>query len=152
VKGRWIVLLALAGCLLLMSCSRSEPSEEHAALSSRMAECLSRLDKLDHSIEAIRIAREPAIVIRGVFWEDDDTVVVCNRSQNRIDLSGWVLTDNEGSYAFPEGASINALGEYTVAFSLYNPTDNKRGLWFSEECDQIVLKDRDGNVIDQYQW
>ena len=117
-----------------------------------MAECLSRLDKLDHSIEAIRIARDPAIVIRGVFWDDDDTVVLCNRSQNEVNLSGWILTDNEDSYTFPEGTLVDALDEYSVAFSVYNPTESKSGLWFAGKSDQIVLKDRDRNVIDQYQW
>lgn len=152
MQRKWIILLVFTSCLLLVSCSQSDRTQEYANLSNQMAECLSKLDKLDYSIDALPIAHGSAVVIRGVFWEEDDTVVICNRSQVVINLSGWTLTDNEGSYVFPEDASVEALGNYTLPFDVYNPKGATQGLWFANDHDQIVLKDRDGNVVDQYQW
>ena len=152
MQRKWIILLTLASCLLLVGCSQSDRTQEYTNLSNQMAECLSRLDKLDHSIEALPIAHSSAVVIRGVFWEEDDEVVICNRSQVVINLSGWTLTDNEGSYTFPEDASVEALGDYTLSFDVYNPTGAKQELWFANNHDEIVLKDRDGNIVDQYRW
>jgi hypothetical protein len=152
MQRKWIILLVFTSCLLLVSCSQSDRTQEYANLSNQVAECLSKLDKLDHSIEALPIAHGSAVVIRGVFWEEGDTVVMCNRSQVAVDLSGWTLTDYEGSYIFPEDASVEALGDYTLPFDVYNPTGAKQGLWFANDHDEIVLKDRDGNVVDQYRW
>ena len=152
MKRKWIILLTFVSCLFLVGCSQSDQIQEHANLSNQMAECLSKLDKLDHSIEALPIAHGSAVVICGVFWEEGDTVVMCNRSQVAVDLSGWTLTDYEGSYIFPEDASVEALGDYTLPFDVYNSTGAKQGLWFADDHDEIVLKDRDGNVVDQYRW
>ena len=152
MQRKWIILLVFTSCLLLVSCSQSERTQEYANLSNQMAECLSKLDKLDHSIEALPITRGSAVVIRGVFWEEDDKVVICNRSQVTLNLSGWTVTDNEGSYVFSEDALVESLSDYTLPFDVYNPTRAKRGLWFANDHDEIVLKDRDGNVVDQYQW
>jgi len=152
MQRKWIILLVFTSCLLLVSCSQSDRTQEYANLSNQVAECLSKLDKLDHSIEALPIAHGSAVVICGVFWEESDTVVMCNRSQGAVDLSGWTLTDYEGSYIFPEDTSVEALGDYTLPFAVYNSTGAKQGLWFADDHDEIVLKDRDGNVVDQYRW
>jgi len=152
MQRKWIILLVFTGCLLLVSCSQSDGTQEYANLSNQMAECLSKLDKLDYSIEALPIPQGSAVVIRGVFWEENDAVIMSNRSQVAVDLSGWSLTDHEGSYVFPEDASIEALGDYMLPFDVYNPKEATQGLWFANDHDQIVLKDRDGNVVDQYRW
>ena len=152
MQRKWIILLTLASCLLLVSCSQSDRTQEYDNLSNQMAECLSKLDELDHSIEALPIAQGSAVVIRGVFWEEDDKVVICNRSQIVVNLSGWTLTDYEGSYMFPEDALVESLSDYTLPFDVYNPTRAKQELWFANEHDEIVLKDRDGNIVDQYWW
>ncbi|MCK4394914.1 lamin tail domain-containing protein [Candidatus Bipolaricaulota bacterium] len=152
MQRKWIILLIFTSCLLLVSCSQSDRTQEYANLSNQVAECLSKLDKLDHSIEALPVAHSSAVVICGVFWEEGDRVVMCNRSHVAVDLSGWTLTDYEGSYIFPEGASIEALSKYNLSFDVYNPTGAKQGLWFADDHDEIVLKDRDGNVVDQYRW
>ena len=151
MQRKWIILLTFASCLLLVGCSQSDQTQENANLSNQMAECLSKLDKLDRSIEALPIPQGSAVVIRGVFWEENDAVIMSNRSQVAVDLSGWSLTDHEGSYIFPEDASIEALGDYTLPFDVYN-RGAKQGLWFANDHDEIVLKDKDGNVVDQYRW
>jgi len=152
MKRKWIILLTFASCLLLVGCSQSDQTQEYANLSNQVAECLSKLDELDHSIKALPIPQGSAVVIRGVFWEDADAVIVSNRSHVAVDLSGWTLADNAGSYVFPEDASIEALGDYTLPFDVYNPKRAPQGLWFADDCDEIILKDRDGNVVDQYRW
>ena len=101
MQRKWIILLTFASCLLLVGCSQSDQTQENAKLSNQMAECLSKLDKLDRSIEALPIPQGSAVVIRGVFWEENDAVIMSNRSQVAVDLSGWSLTDHEGSYVFP---------------------------------------------------
>ena len=152
MQRKWIILLVFMSCLLLVSCSQSDRTQEYANLSNQVAECLSKLDKLDRSIEALPIPQGSAVVIRGVFSEDADAVILSNRSHVAVNLSGWALTDYEGSYKFPEDASVEALGDYTLPFDVYNPTEAKQGLWFADDHDEIVLKDRDGNVVDQYRW
>jgi outer membrane murein-binding lipoprotein Lpp len=152
MKRKWIIPLTFVSCLLLVGCSQSDQTQEYANLSNQVAECLSKLDELDQSIEALPIAQGSAVVIRGVFLEEDDRVVICNRSQVVINLSGWTLTDNEGSYTFPEDAYVEALGEHTLPFDVYNPTGAKQELWFANDHDEVVLKDRDGSVVDQYRW
>lgn len=152
MQRKWIILLVFTSCLLLVSCSQSDRTQEYANLSNQMAECLSKLDKLDRSIEALPIPQGSAVVIRGVFWEEDDKVVICNRSQVALNLFGWTLTDNEGSYTFPEDAFVEALSDYTLPFHVYNPKGATQELWFAKDHDEIVLKDRDGSVVDQYRW
>ncbi len=152
MQRKWIILLVFTSCLLLVSCSQSDRTQEYANLSNQMAECLSKLNKLDRSIEALPIPQGSAVVIRGVFWEEDDAVIMSNRSQVAVDLSGWTLTDNAGSYVFPEDTFVEALSDYTLSFHVYNPTGAKQGLWFADDHDEIVLKDRDGNIVDQYRW
>ncbi len=74
------------------------------------------------------------------------------------DVSGWTISDNSGTWAFPDGAIINGkliIARNTDIFlSVYGCPANigsfTRGL--NNDGDQLTLKDKDGNQKDFVAW
>jgi len=86
---------------------------------------------------------------------NDEYVVVRNRGDEPVDLSGWTLTDAAGfEYGFPEGTTLAANGSATVhvgdgedtGADLYwgrgRPTLNNDG-------ERVTLRDAGGAVVDE---
>lgn len=91
-----------------------------------------------------------------------------NRSNQSIDLSNWILTDNVGGMSLPQGTIIEpqgfivitygaTTGTYANIFSSLFPeaqghqskTIYQRSIEFNNKGDYIILKDNTGKVIDQ---
>ena len=91
-----------------------------------------------------------------------------NRSNQSIDLSNWILTDNVGGMSLPQGTIIEpqgfivitygaTTGTYANIFSSLFPeaqghqskTIYQRNIEFNNKGDYIILKDNTGKVIDQ---
>lgn len=91
-------------------------------------------------------------------------VEIHNASSSRtVDLTGWIFTDLEGTYAFPAGSSI-APGEYQVlcktdagpsgSFTCYTyGSGSGSTIIFSNPLgvytDQLILKDENGLVMEE---
>ncbi|PSQ08189.1 endonuclease [Halobacteriales archaeon QS_6_71_20] len=113
---------------------------------------------------ATATAAGDGVVIAGVHADaagddaenlNDEYVVVRNRGDEPVDLSGWTLTDAAGfEYGFPEGTTLAANGSVTVhvgdgedtGTDLYwgrgRPTLNNGG-------ETVTLRDADGRVVDE---
>ncbi|MPL56593.1 hypothetical protein SDC9_02079 [bioreactor metagenome] len=91
-----------------------------------------------------------------------------NRSNQSIDMSNWILTDNVGGMSLPQGTIIEpqgfivitygaTTGTYANIFSSLFPeaqghqskTIYQRNIEFNNKGDYIILKDNTGKVIDQ---
>jgi hypothetical protein len=69
-----------------------------------------------------------------------------------IDISGWRLSDLEGSYYFPSYTIINPGDPYEICFDTYNPTGDPQGMYLHDEYDQVFLITPDGRIIDEWVW
>jgi len=69
-----------------------------------------------------------------------------------IDISGWRLSDLEGSYAFPPDTIINPDDPYEVCIDTYNPTHDTEGLYLNDDHDEVFLITPDGRIIDERVW
>ncbi|HHR85383.1 MAG TPA: hypothetical protein ENL23_03430 [Candidatus Acetothermia bacterium] len=69
-----------------------------------------------------------------------------------IDISGWRLSDLEGSYSFPPDTIISPDDPYEVCIDTYNPTYDPQGLFLNDEHDEVFLITPDGRIIDERVW
>jgi len=83
---------------------------------------------------------------------DDEMIKLKNTGTTTVDISGWRLTDGEGTYIIPNGTTITSGGYWTVYGLTYNPTRYTRGLYLANTHDSVTVLDQNGNVIDQYSW
>lgn len=83
---------------------------------------------------------------------DDELIKLCNRDSTTVDISGWKLTDGEGTYTIPSGTTITAGSSWSVFGNTYNPTRYTRGLYLANTHDEVILYNKNGNKIDEYSW
>ena len=86
----------------------------------------------------------------------DDWIELHNRTENKIDLSGWYLSDNEDNprkWQFPNGSSINP-GEYLVIWADEDEEDSSlkelhTNFKLSSDGEHLSLisSDEEGNLI-----
>ena len=86
----------------------------------------------------------------------DDWIELHNRTENKVDLSGWYLSDNEYNprkWQFPNGSSINP-GEYLVIWADEDEEDNSLEelhtnfkLSSDGELLSLISSDEGGNLI-----
>ena len=69
-----------------------------------------------------------------------------------VDISGWRLSDLEGSYAFPSGTIISPNDPYTVCIDTYNPSHDSHGLYLNDEKDEVFLITSNGVIVDERVW
>jgi len=99
-----------------------------------------------------------SVIIYQVIYDppgpepDDEMIKLKNTGTTTADISGWRLTDEEGTYIIPSGTTIAPGGYWTVYGSTYNPTRYTRGLYLANTHDSLTLLDQNGNIIDQYSW
>lgn len=109
------------------------------------------------------------VVFSEVFYDTPGTdsveewIELYNNSSQTVDISGWKITDNNGSgatYTIPQGKSIPAGGYYTIAanstgfYNLYSYNANLYGSIpsLNNTGDALILKDASNNVKDTVAW
>lgn len=109
------------------------------------------------------------IVISEVFYDtpgtdsDEEWIELFNAGGSTVDISGWTITDNNGTgstYTYSNGVSLAAGTFYTVATdqsgfnSLYgkNPDDSGSIPALNNGGDTIILKDGQGSTVDEVAW
>ncbi len=83
---------------------------------------------------------------------ENEMIKIHNTKDTSIDLSGWTLSDGEGTYKIPPNTIIPTRGYWTVYGSTYNPSKESNGLGLTDKHDYIVLLDKDNKIIDKYSW
>lgn len=91
-----------------------------------------------------------AVVINEVSSTDDDPIELYNPGEDPVDLSGWVLTDENdepalGAYTFPADTVLDG-GAYHV---LRKQLDHLFGLG---SADSVRLRDTEGLLVDAVSW
>ena len=95
----------------------------------------------------------PKIVILSVGYDPGGYVVLYNPNTFSVDLSGWILSDDEGSYQIPYGTFIARKTMLTIFSSQYNPWPWRRGrMWLDEEGDHVALFNPCGKLVDIKTW
>ncbi|RCW51937.1 lamin tail domain-containing protein [Paenibacillus prosopidis] len=107
-----------------------------------------------------------AIKISEVYYDtvgNDDVeeyVELYNPTSATVDISGWTISDNAGTFTFPSGKSIPGSGYFTVArnASGFNalfgkqPSLSGMTLSLSNSGDKMTLKDASGSDKDFVAW
>jgi len=83
---------------------------------------------------------------------EEEKIRIHNTKNTSIDLSGWMLSDGEGTYKIPQNTIIPAKGHWTVFGSTYNATKDPKGLCLANKHNYAVLLDKNGKIIDKYSW
>ncbi|MFX0091700.1 MAG: lamin tail domain-containing protein [Candidatus Hodarchaeota archaeon] len=105
------------------------------------------------------------IIITEVLYDTPGTdsveewVELYNPTGSTVDLAGWTLTDNVGTYTISSG-TIPASGYYVIARdsagfnALYgfDPDLSGMSLYLGNTGDQIILKDSSGTEVDFVAW
>lgn len=111
----------------------------------------------------------PKIVFSEVYYDTigDDTkeewIEFYNNTTKKIDISGWTITDNNGTgatFTLPEGTYIVGGTYLTIAVNpvgfnaLYSYDADVYGAIppLNNSGDALILKDKNGNVIDNVAW
>jgi beta-lactamase superfamily II metal-dependent hydrolase len=111
----------------------------------------------------------PAVVISEVFYDTpgndakEEWIELYNNSGGSVDISGWTITDNNGTgstYTIGNNTTLAAGAYYTVAAnkkgfkSLYGYEANKYGAIpsLNNDGDALVLKDGSGTLVDTVAW
>lgn len=87
---------------------------------------------------------------------DEEYVELYNHSNQSLDLSGYSLADNSGTYKIPAGTTISAGQKLVVATNQtgfqalfgFHPDLAGMNLSLSNTGDQLTLKDASGNTLD----
>jgi spore coat protein CotH len=117
--------------------------------------CMGLLVLISHSSTA-------QVVINELLYHDSATslefVELYNPSQSPVDMSGWVLKDNNDAhqFVFPQHTTISAGGYFIIAndpvlFSkafVFPPQLTGIDFAFSNEGDSVRLYDASGNIIE----
>jgi len=82
---------------------------------------------------------------------DEQCILLFNRDAVPADLSGWVLTDSEGRYVFPEGFELGPGELYHLCIGALNPVDVFL-FYLDPEHDELYLIAPDGTLVDQVIW
>lgn len=150
-KVSLVLTLILVSSVFLFSCSNSDRYEELSDLEAQIVACLDKLDALRNAIEGLRKGCCVPIVISSIHF-DDDWIELSNRSKRDVNIGDWTITDNEGTYTFPEGEVIPVGEVYSISFETYNPTRATQKLWLGDDGDELLLRDAEGLLVDQYCW
>jgi len=73
-------------------------------------------------------------------------------SNNDVDISGWRLSDLEGSYTFPDETVLKPDEPFSVCIDTYNPTHDTEGLYLNDDHDEVFLVTPDGKIADENVW
>lgn len=109
------------------------------------------------------------VVFSEVFYDTPGTdsveewIELYNNSTSTVDISGWTITDNNGTgatYTIPSGHSIAAGGHFTIAINstgflaLYSYNANLYGVIpsLNNDGDALILKNSSGTVMDTVAW
>jgi len=101
----------------------------------------------------IRIRVRPPVEIYELLpWPygpepDREYITLHNKGDTIVDISGWILADEEGSYVFPLGTRIEPGGFLKVTGHVYNPTGDLQGLFLSNKGDIVILKSAEDEEI-----
>ncbi|HUT87532.1 MAG TPA: phospholipase D-like domain-containing protein [Candidatus Heimdallarchaeota archaeon] len=110
------------------------------------------------SVETGTIVTQPSLSsgVQSVVIHSVDPAGECIQlldvSSAPIDISGWRLSDLEGSYTFPSDTIINPDDPYEVCIDTYNPTLDTEGLYLNDDHDEVFLITPDGRIIDERVW
>ncbi|MHA1330063.1 MAG: lamin tail domain-containing protein [Candidatus Hodarchaeales archaeon] len=104
------------------------------------------------------------VIISEVLYDtpgtdaDEEWLELYNPTGSTIDLSGWTLTDNAGTYTL--SGTVPANGYYTIARNAtgfnalygFNPDLSGMTLYLGNTGDQLILKDNTGFEVDFVAW
>jgi len=106
------------------------------------------------------------IIFMQVYYDtpgtesNEEWVELYNPSKSTVDVTGWVISDNIGSWTFPE-ASINGESYFVVArreegfknlYSGCTPDISGFTRGLNNDGDQLTLKDAEGKEMDFVAW
>jgi len=97
----------------------------------------------------------PSPLSRVVLHQVDpagECIWLLNISDAPVDISGWSLSDLEGSYVFPAGTVLEPDDPFAVCMATYNPTEDPSGLYLNDEHDEVYLVTPDGRIADEHVW
>lgn len=101
---------------------------------------------------------EKNVVIRAVLPNpsglepDEEWIELYNPANVAVDISGWQLSDGEGIYIFPKGTVLAPGATLRIYGRQYNPSGYSRGLYLSNEGDELYLYDATGRLVYQCSW
>jgi len=93
------------------------------------------------------------IVISQVSNAKEDWITLHNNLDREVDLQGFVFTDGDNIFSFPQGSTIPAGGDFRIAASkdegdIVQPVDLYWGDWgLSEDGELIMLVNRTGDMV-----
>ena len=82
---------------------------------------------------------------------DEQCILLFNHSTAAADIGGWVITDSEGQYVFPDGTVLEAGEIYRLCIGAQNPVDVFL-LYLDAAEDEVYLIAPDGTLVDQIVW
>jgi hypothetical protein len=91
-----------------------------------------------------------SITIQEVDLEDQ-CILLFNRGTSPADIGGWVISDSEGRYMFPQGAELSSGELYRLCIGALNPIDVFL-LYLDPDGDEVYLVAPDGTIVDQVVW
>lgn len=112
----------------------------------------------DLSAETGTLVTQPSLAsgVQSVVIHSVDPAGECIQildvSSAPIDISGWRLSDLEGSYTFPPETIIEPDDPYEICIETYNPTSDPQGLFLNDDHDEVFLITPDGRIIDERVW
>ncbi len=106
------------------------------------------------------------VLISEVYYDTigtdsvEEFVELYNPTLADVDLSGWALSDNVGSYSIPAGTVIRSTGYITIAKAAsgfnalfgFDPDVSGMTLGLGNSGDQVSLKDVSGSEVDFVAW
>lgn len=110
------------------------------------------------SVETGTLVTQPSLYsgVQSVVIHSVDPAGECIQlldiSSAPIDISGWRLSDLEGSYSFPPDTIIDPDDPYEICIDTYNPTYDPQGLFLNDDHDEVFLITPDGRIIDERVW
>jgi beta-lactamase superfamily II metal-dependent hydrolase len=110
-----------------------------------------------------------SVVFSEIFYDtpgtdaDEEWIELYNNTPNTVNIGGWTITDNNGTYAtftIPAGEEIAPGTYYTIAANsagfnaLYSYDADLYGTlpFLNNDGDALVMKDSTGTVIDTVAW
>lgn len=104
-----------------------------------------------------QLSNAAVVIFRVIYDPDgeepaDEKIILKNTASEDVDISGWVLTDGEGSYTIPDGTVITPEEVWAVYGATYNPTGYAEGMLLNNEHDSVTLKNRAGETVGTTSW
>ncbi len=143
---------AMYGTLTVIRCGAATSGR------SKADEYATDFSRLWDSIPGVQAATKPAgaaptsmsVTIQETST-DEQCILLFNRDAIPADLSGWVLTDSEGRYVFPEGFELGPGELYRLCIGALNPVDVFL-FYLDPDHDELYLIAPDGTLVDQVVW